>query len=71
MEAYQLVGRADIVANLCSPEVDTEAKGGGPAAARGASTSSNRPALPGRTPLAKPQLRTPLPGALFREQIWS
>ena len=71
MEAYQLVGRADIVANLCSPEADVESKGEAVAAGRGASTSSNRPALPGRTPLAKPQLRTPLPGTLFSEQIWS
>lgn len=69
MEAYQLVGRADIVANLCSPKADLEAKGGEAAAGGGAGSSSNRPVLHGRTPLAKPQLRTPLPGTCRKD--WS
>jgi hypothetical protein len=62
VEAYQVIGRADLVANLCSPDVDAEAKGGEVAAGRGTGSSSNRPILHGRTPLTKPQLRTPLPG---------
>lgn len=66
LEAYQLVRRADIVANL-------EPRNGAhnanllrrePAAALEASSSGQQKApLHGRTPLRQPQLRTPAPGA--------
>lgn len=62
MEAYQLVGREDIVANMSSAQE--------PASPKGKDASIGGEKLPGpiqaavysKTPMTKPQLRTPMPG---------
>ena len=60
LDAYQLVGRADIVANLAAVQ--------GAGATRLAAAEESAPAaglramLPARTPMRQPQLRTPAPG---------
>ena len=60
LDAYQLVGRADIVANLAAVQGADTVKAA--AAEESAPPAVSRAPLPARTPMRQPQLRTPAPG---------
>ena len=60
LDAYQLVGRVDIVANLAAVQGADAVKLA--AAEESAPAAVLRAPLPSRTPMRQPQLRTPAPG---------
>ena len=62
MEAYQLIGREDLARNMSSVQEQSLPKKEHPGSGVEKIPGPIPPAVYSKTPLTKPQLRTPMPG---------